>query len=201
LQEHVESPDENWRGIGQTLGRAFDANQHVLIATTAAGAIPYYSRLETLDMYGLNDKWVARNGVIVGTRPGHQRLAPFGYLTARGVNILVGQPLLVKSDLAPPFTNLPEAIAYFNIPVSAQDAMPDDSRLIEIPVDSRHKLLAIYLIPHPAVDEAIRKNKWHYLSLDAAGASRSAKRQMNPQPPPSSLTASISSLLPFFNGR
>lgn len=167
LQEHVESADENWRGIGQTMGRAFDAKQHVLIATTAAGAIPYYSGLETLDMYGLNDKWVARNGVIVGTRPGHQRLAPFGYLTARGVNILIGQPLLVDSNLAPPFTNLPEAIAYFNIPVSAQDAMPNNSRLIEIPIDSKHKLLVIYLIPHPAVDEAIRKNKWHYLSLDA----------------------------------
>ena len=36
---------------------------------------------------------------------------------------------------------------------------------------------------------------------DAPQSSRSARRQTKPQPPPSSLIASISSLVPFFNGR
>jgi hypothetical protein len=36
---------------------------------------------------------------------------------------------------------------------------------------------------------------------DAPQSSRSARRQTKPQPPPSSLIASISSLEPFFNGR
>ena len=169
LQAHVENENENWMGIGQTLGRAFDDNQNILIATTAAGAIPYYSRLNTLDMYGLNDRWVARHGVKVGTRPGHQRLAPLGYLTARGVNILIGQPLLVGTNSRPPtFKNLREAIMYFNIPIQPGDVMPDGSRLIEIPVDAKHKLRAIYLMPNPALDEVIRKNNWHNLSLGNA---------------------------------
>ena len=33
-----------------------------MIATTASGAIPYYSRLRTIDMLGLNDPWIARHG-------------------------------------------------------------------------------------------------------------------------------------------
>ena len=31
------------------------------IATTAAGTIPFYSRLYTVDILGLNDEWVAHN--------------------------------------------------------------------------------------------------------------------------------------------
>ena len=54
-------------------------------------------------MYGLNDKWVARNGVVIGKniygfeRPGHVREATFDYLVERGVNLVLGQPF-VKSN-------------------------------------------------------------------------------------------------------
>jgi len=37
--------------------------------------------------------------------------------------------------------------------------------------------------------------------LPGAEFSRSARRQMNPHPPPISLTASINSLVPFLRGR
>src|SRR5437773_1176979 len=47
LQQHVEDESENWTAVGKTLGQAFDYDRTVVIATTAAGAIPFYSRLET----------------------------------------------------------------------------------------------------------------------------------------------------------
>ena len=96
LQRHITSPEENWQTVGRVLGRLFDGGRsNVVMAVTAAGAIPYYSRLETIDMGGLNDRWVARHGRIVGSRPGHQRIATLDYLLERGVNLVVGVPLVM----------------------------------------------------------------------------------------------------------
>ena len=46
--------------LGRLLGRAFEAEQP-LLATTAAGALPFFSRLPALDMLGLNDRYLAMN--------------------------------------------------------------------------------------------------------------------------------------------
>jgi arabinofuranosyltransferase len=166
LRRHVENENENWIGIGKTLGEAFNYDRTVLIATTAAGAIPFYSRLDTVDMFGPNDRWVARNGVLFGDRPGHQRLAPFSYLMQRGVNVLIAFPQLVNSDAQPPeFKHLKDALREFQIPFADRDVMPRNPELIEIPIDARHKLLVIYLTPHPRVDQAIRRNNWRWMPL------------------------------------
>ncbi len=166
LRRHVENENENWIGIGKTLGEAFNYDRTVLIATTAAGAIPFYSRLDTVDMFGPNDRWVARNGVLFGDRPGHQRLAPFSYLMQRGVNVLIAFPQLVGSDAQPPeFKHLKDALREYHIPFADGDVMPRNPELIEIPIDARHKLWVIYLTPHPQVDQAIRKNNWRWTAL------------------------------------
>lgn len=44
--------------LGRFLARHADSGS--LVAVAAAGAIPYYSRLPTIDMYGLNDAHIAR---------------------------------------------------------------------------------------------------------------------------------------------
>jgi hypothetical protein len=46
--------------LGRMLGVAF-AEQRPLVAMTAAGAIPYYSKLPSLDMLGLNDRYLAHH--------------------------------------------------------------------------------------------------------------------------------------------
>lgn len=55
---------ERWEWIGKELGEtlftAFNEKQP-LVAVTAAGCIPYWSKLPALDMLGLNDKHIARN--------------------------------------------------------------------------------------------------------------------------------------------
>ena len=62
------------------------------IATTAAGTIPFYSRLYTVDILGLNDEWVAHNVPARGHRPGHTRVAPESYLASKSVDFLIYHP-------------------------------------------------------------------------------------------------------------
>lgn len=52
----------NWAGepVGRMLHQAF-ADVQPLVAVNAAGCLPYWSKLPSLDMLGLNDKWLARN--------------------------------------------------------------------------------------------------------------------------------------------
>ena len=50
----------NCMGLGQTLQKGFHKEQPYM-ATTAAGALPYYAGLPTLDMLGLNDYYLPRH--------------------------------------------------------------------------------------------------------------------------------------------
>jgi hypothetical protein len=50
----------NGMGLGQTLQKGFD-NEQPSMATTAAGALPFYAGLPTLDMLGLNDYYLPRH--------------------------------------------------------------------------------------------------------------------------------------------
>src|SRR5262249_30655721 len=76
LRAWLEYPDRSWIMTGRALGEVFgDSAEPVWIATTAAGAIPFYSGLPTLDMFGLSDRYVARHGVLRrSSKPGHQRV-------------------------------------------------------------------------------------------------------------------------------
>lgn len=151
LHEHVYADSQNWCGIGKTLGYFFNNIPDVTIATTAAGAIPFYSGLRTIDMYGLNDAWIARNGFLIGSTPGHQRMSPLGYLRDRQVNLVISHPGVMK--LSASVEHVP------NIPMNSNDRL-DTSRVIEIPLDANYKTLALYLTRHPIIDELITKYRW-----------------------------------------
>jgi hypothetical protein len=60
--ENIRADDEMWEwdgyAIGPVLGIAF-GDKAPLLAVDAAGALPYWSRLPSLDMLGLNDKHIA----------------------------------------------------------------------------------------------------------------------------------------------
>lgn len=170
LGGHIDAPGDNWRGIGRVLGATFAEDSGVTLATTAAGAIPFYSRLRTLDMHGLNDGWVARRGILLGSRPGHQRLAPLAYMLEKRVNLLVGHPLVLKTgEPVPVRADSPEFAAHFFFRLPGQDKIPSDSRLVEIPLDAGHNLLVIYLVRHARVDEAIRAGGWRTFAVVPRG--------------------------------
>ena len=80
-------PDENWSAIGLKLKQEFK-DLDVTLALHGVGAIPFYSECRTIDMWGLNDRFVAHQGLLVGEnyqRPGHRRRAPLSYLRQQKV--------------------------------------------------------------------------------------------------------------------
>jgi hypothetical protein len=79
--------------IGTTLGEAF-AEDDPLLAVDAAGAIPFYSRLRSLDMLGLNDAHIARqrdDRFGEGTQ-GHE-LGDGAYVLSREPDLIVAKRL------------------------------------------------------------------------------------------------------------
>ena len=67
------------------------------IATTAAGTIPFNSKLYTVDILGLNDEWIAHKVPPTGNRPGHTRAAPESYLASKAVDVLVYHPNMMET--------------------------------------------------------------------------------------------------------
>jgi arabinofuranosyltransferase len=72
-----------WSALGRWI--AAHAKEGDGMAMGAAGAAPYYagSGVSNLDILGLCDRYVAREGIVVGSRPGHQRRSPVAYTLAK----------------------------------------------------------------------------------------------------------------------
>lgn len=72
------------------------------MVTGAAGAMPYYADINNVDVLGLCDAWVAHNGNVIGTRPGHQREASKEYFLSK-------RPVwVIFSDHIEPTNKLPK---------------------------------------------------------------------------------------------
>ena len=156
LAGHLTSPDQNWVGVGRALGQAFGPESDVTIATTAAGAIPYYSGMRTVDMLGLNDPWVARNGRLLRPRAGHRRAATIEYLVKRRVNLVIGHPTLVNGDSAAFATGPATFIPGFR----GTDYIPGSAQIVEIPVDHGYRLIVLYLTQSAHADSVIAARRW-----------------------------------------
>ncbi|MBI5476090.1 MAG: hypothetical protein HY964_05060 [Ignavibacteriales bacterium] len=151
LHNHLYAKDQNWSGIGKSLKYFFLNTPNVSIGVTAAGAIPYYSGLPSIDMYGLNDRYLARKGNLIGDTPGHQKMSSFDYLIERGVNLVIAHPMVMKID---------EEVKHFPVlPKNPNDIMMP-TKVIEIPLDKNYKFLALYLTPNVTVDSIIKQNNW-----------------------------------------
>jgi len=83
---------EQCTAIGEHLRDTAPADASM--ATTAAGIMPFYSRLYTVDVLGLNDEWVAHNVPARGHRPGHTKSAPLSYLLEKEVDYMVYHPTI-----------------------------------------------------------------------------------------------------------
>lgn len=93
-----ERTTRRWAVVGRWLARVAEPGESV--ATTAAGAIPYFSGLPALDMLGLSDAHVASLPADPSRPVGHRRLAPPEYLRERGVTFVLGQPALSPTPIA-----------------------------------------------------------------------------------------------------
>jgi hypothetical protein len=160
LDAWVTDENQGWRRAGVVLNEMFAAtSKPVTIATTAAGAIPYYSRLPAIDMHGLNDRWIARHAPVVRDRPGHQREPTLEYLIDRGTNLVLGHPLIEpKNVVASPELKLAD-LARFRIEDARAGLLPKESTVLEIPLSSDYKMTVLYLHRHDHIDRIIRERK------------------------------------------
>jgi hypothetical protein len=146
--------NEGWVGVGKALGQLFNYSQEIKIAVVPAGAIPFYSRLPTLDMLGLNDRWVARNGIFFSSFPGHSRMASPEYMLSSKVNLIVALPKLVPRD------DISKAVQDLNAEFFEMrtELLPAQARFVCIPVNKVNSVVVLYLQRHPVIDAAIAEN-------------------------------------------
>ncbi|MCF7847729.1 MAG: hypothetical protein K9M45_02675 [Kiritimatiellales bacterium] len=170
LEAHLT--EGGWAAAGQTLGEQLNHDPGIHIATTAAGAIPYYSRLTTIDMLGLNDAWIAENGAStadpkrkwLGAKPGHRKKATMDYLLQRKVHLLIGHPAIVNRD-APLSAVTADYFVSGNYLALDPAPFPAQASLVRIPIDDQNALVAVYLNPHEAIDHAIKIYGWKVLPI------------------------------------
>ncbi len=104
------------------------------IATSCVGAIPFYSRLRTLDRHGLTDANIARQPPSAGTSRlmAHDKLATLDYARRRGVDLWAIDPfrlVLLPSDSGLELF----AVLAAGMEVEAHwAALPDDSFILAV---------------------------------------------------------------------
>lgn len=165
LNSLIRRPNANLETVGKNLAEIFNNDESITIATGAAGAIPFYSRFRTIDMYGLNDAWVARNGKPIGADPGHQRIATLQYLIDKKVNLVFTNPMfLTDSEKAPNPYNLKDVTKHFWLFFEGAK-LPETAKVLEIPVTGSHRMPVLYLFPHQAIENAILQNGWKPIQI------------------------------------
>lgn len=153
LNAHIVDKQQDWQTVGRVLGDMFfDSNTPVVISTTAAGAIPYYSKLPTIDMLGLNDKWIAKNGIMIGSRPGHTRYTTIQYLIDSKVDLVLGHPNV--REILSPATSDPKSFFWGQADISV---LPSTMKVIQIPLNANFRVDVLYISKNNAVDKAIQK--------------------------------------------
>jgi arabinofuranosyltransferase len=153
----------SWHSMGLILRDAFPGGierpGQPLIAVVPLGVIPYYSELPAVDMLGLADETVAREGLTGPVYyPGHVRMAPLHYLVERKTNLIVGQPLI--DDLEPGRTRYRTGELIPVYPVVDLKQLPDSAQVIQIPLSKDEVWPIIYLHQNDRVDAAIRREGW-----------------------------------------
>jgi arabinofuranosyltransferase len=79
---------------------AENAPPDATLATTAAGIIPYYSGLYTIDMLGLTDRYIARHGKRTAALPGHELAATDYVLDKKPDFVLIYDLILTREPVS-----------------------------------------------------------------------------------------------------
>jgi hypothetical protein len=179
LESHLDG-DCGWRAVGQGLhavfaDHSFGAGSHgPVIAVTAAGAIPYYAQLKTIDMLGLSDPWIARHGLVFGNRPGHTHFGTLAYYRKAGAN-LVGTMVAPAADPAEGIAR--ETLFWMLIPdFHAAELAP--ASMLRLRLGAHCSIYSLYLQPHPAVEQLIANGAAKTIPLIGVASSQ----QGSPRP-------------------
>jgi len=74
------------------------------------------------------------------------------------VNLLIGHPQMVP--IGADVSAAPLNDYYFYVKIKKDDQLPNNSKIIEIPINASYKLRVLYLVENPLVDEVIQKKGW-----------------------------------------
>lgn len=157
LSAQVADEVGGWRKLGLDLRQLFAGRSKPVIAVTAAGALPYYSELVSIDMFGLTDAWVARNGTVVGSTPGHQRFVSPEYLMRRDVQLVIPFPRVVESNALT--TENSQALVcqtpFWELLLAQRADFPKAARGVLLPLEGSRGLLVIQFSPEETVDRLV----------------------------------------------
>lgn len=153
--------NDGWSAVGQALGDVLFGDKTITIAVNPAGVIPYYSRLPAVDIWGLNDHWIARNGIRAANRPGHDRYAPWEYLQTRKIHLFIGQP-----QIGPVGLDVRQLLDFerfkhsYHFDLLDPALLPPETRVVELPLGETHNAYLLYLKSHPRIDALIEAGTW-----------------------------------------
>jgi arabinofuranosyltransferase len=150
----TSEPQLSFRDQGLELKRLFEKEDSLVLAIGNAGIVPFVSDLRFVDVLGLTDLDVARNGLQVNFAPGHRRLASWTQLKEKGVHWLVLR--CDRSDHSPS----PESVFQSDPFIRAmRQAEPElNSPVVQIALTNGFVISGLYLRPHPAI-ETLRLEK------------------------------------------
>ncbi|MCB9666081.1 MAG: hypothetical protein H6732_18380 [Alphaproteobacteria bacterium] len=142
LSRFVDDPDTGWLRTGEVLGELFHTGSpdDVHVALTAAGAIPYASRLPTTDQLLLNSKHGLPTALPFAEQAGHRLRVSAEFLDQQGVHLLLSEIF---------YDCLGDELGHPDVPF--------ELRGLAIPVSEECNLLAWYARPHPAIDAALAR--------------------------------------------
>lgn len=170
-----------WSEVACVLNQIFgDEKESVKIGVTCAGIIPYYTGMETLDLLGLNDADVARDGdnirpanSWIGNRPGHVRMATWSQVVEKQVNVLINTPWIFdgsKHDISSitrddvlrfwywdkgfDASRVSAAMVHYPYNERGQELLPE---VIAWPMSNNRYLMTVYVCHNPIVDAAIKR--------------------------------------------
>lgn len=169
LRHWPTDSETSWVGIGKYLGSTFPGGERApdqpVVSLLALGAISYYSDLPVVDMIGLADKEIARNGDRIPLYyPGHVRVSTVQQLVDKDVSLVVGLPLVLPREERRTSYRLSELVALY----AGTDLrrLPRDATVLEATVKQDRVLVMISLLPNPKVDALVESGEWRELEID-----------------------------------
>lgn len=164
LERNLYEHDDGWIVLGERLREDLGRSSTV-IALTPAGAITYHSGLPVIDMIGLNDPVIAREGVYLSDRAGHRKIATLGQLVERGVDLIIGHPQVFDpSELVD--GRYPRAMLdplFLTRGVPDIESLPDGARIVTFASTfdpDGPRVLALQLRPQGRIDELVSSGVW-----------------------------------------
>ena len=158
-----------WIGLGRYLHDKFPGGElapgQPVVAIQPLGVISYYSDLPVVDMLGLADREIAKDGLQIPLYyPGHVRMATVPQLEDKGVTLVAGLPTLLDAEPKRDSLRLSELGGLYSTADLKQ--LPEDATIVEAPVVEGKVWLMIYLRPNAKVDALIESGEWRRIPID-----------------------------------